>query len=89
MTDQEFKEKVSGRIEREVLETLFQKKLTEDEVENYSNQRIDVAIEQYRPHLALTPGLREFLDDLKSSRIPTGVATSTQRVNCNIASAKP
>lgn len=79
LTEEEFKHKVIGRTEREVLETLFNHPLTEDQLENYSNQRIDIAIAAYKNHMELTPGLKKFLDTMRANNIHMGVATSNRK----------
>jgi beta-phosphoglucomutase family hydrolase len=78
LTEEEFKQKVYGRTEKETLNFLFQKQLSEKELEPYLAERVQFAIEFYKPEISLTNGLGGFLEDLATNEIPTAIATSAR-----------
>ena len=78
LTEEEFKQKVFGRTEADVLEYLFHRKLNEDEINKYSAERVKIAMNIFRPKMALTTGLKNFLDDLQSNIVPVAIATSSR-----------
>lgn len=78
LTEEEFKHNVFGRTEKDTLNYLFQKQLTDEELEPYLTERVNIAIELYKPEIALTEGLAIFLEDLATHTIPTAIATSAR-----------
>lgn len=83
LTDDEFKHNVFGRTEKDTLNYLFQKQLTDEGLEPYLIERVNIAIELYKPEIALTEGLAIFLDDLATHSIPTAIATSARWLYTN------
>ncbi len=78
LTEEAFKNRVFGRTEKETLEYLFDYKLTSEEVAKYSNERVEIAIEIFKPQLALTDGLLKFLQELKDKNMLVAIATSSR-----------
>src|SRR6185369_577003 len=68
-----------GRRESETFEFLFKRKLSEEEVNKYSNERVDIAIPIFKPIMEATPGLLEFLRYLKDQHVPMALATSSRK----------
>lgn len=58
LTEEEFKHNVFGRTEADTLSSLFRRQLTPEEINNYSAERVEIAISIFKPKLALTNGLR-------------------------------
>ncbi|MBW7956081.1 HAD family phosphatase [Patescibacteria group bacterium] len=79
LSEEQFTKKVFGRIEKETFEFLFKKKLSEAEVEHYSNERVDIAISLVEPVLKANDGLLEVLKYLKELQLPIGLATSSRK----------
>jgi HAD superfamily hydrolase (TIGR01509 family) len=64
-----------------VLEYLFKRELTAEEVHRYTEEKEDVYRDLYRPHLKPTEGLLPFLELLRAGDVPTAVATSAPYSN--------
>lgn len=78
LSEDQFKHNVFGRTERDTLNYLFQKQMTDVELAPYLEERVKIAIELYKPEICLTEGLEIFLKDLKEHQIPTAIATSAR-----------
>lgn len=83
LTEDEFKHKVFGRTEKEILEYLHQREITPEELENDSNVRVDMSIDLFRPQLKIMEGLDLLLEKLTQELIPLAVATSSRRKYLN------
>jgi beta-phosphoglucomutase family hydrolase len=81
LSDDELTRYVNGRIAREILEYLFRRELSPEEVHRYTEEKEDVYRELYRPHLKPAEGLISFLQDLQLNGIPTAIATSAPYTN--------
>lgn len=79
LSDDEFKQKVFGRTEKETFQFLFGKVLTEEEVEKYSNERVRVAMSIFKPIMKTIPGVVEMLYYLEQKQIPVALATSSRK----------
>lgn len=78
ITENEFKEKVFGRTEKETFEYLYSRKITPEELGKFSDERVDTAIEIFKPQLKTTAGLHNLLEELLTNNIPMAVATSSR-----------
>lgn len=78
LQEEEFKHNVFGRTEKEIFEYLFKRKITEDELETYSNERVDTAISIFKPQLKIASGLDDLLESLQEKNIPMAIATSSR-----------
>ncbi len=79
LTEDEFKQQVFGRIEKETFEYLFKRQLTEEEVAQYSDERVDTAIKLVTPVLEVVAGVLGVLRFLRDHRIKIALATSSRR----------
>ncbi len=70
-----------GRTNRDLFGVLFDRELTEDEVERYGDEKEALYREVYASHVEPVPGLIDFLKTLKANGFLTAVATSAPRVN--------
>ncbi len=83
-TEEEFKEHVHGRTNREIFSYVLGKELTEEESEEYSEQKESL----YRTFLVadsqacrLVYGLEAFFDLLKANAVPMAIATASPYSN--------
>lgn len=83
LTEDEFKHNIFGRTEADTLTYLFHKQLTPEDIEKYSAERIKIAISIFKPKLALTEGLLQFLQKLQADNIPLAIATSSRKPYTN------
>ncbi len=81
MTDEEFTNFVSGRVSKEVLEYLFKKPLSPEEVQQYTEEKEEIYRRIYRPYITPTKGLVEFLQALKAKDVVIAVGTSAPASN--------
>lgn len=79
LTEEEFKHSVFGRTEADTFTYLFHRQLSPSELEEYSAERVKIAISIFKPKLALTEGLLSFLQDLHTHGIPLAIATSSRK----------
>ena len=81
MTDDLFRGFVSGRVSKEVLEYIFNRPLSTEEVNHYTEEKEELYRTIYRPHIKPTEGLVAFLDSLKSKQVAMAVGTSAPTSN--------
>lgn len=79
ISEEDFKQKVFGRTEKETFQFLFNSTLTEEEISKYSDERVDVAMGLFRPQLRAIQGVVEVLYYLKELQIPMALATSSRK----------
>ena len=81
LTPEYYRKNINGRTMAGCLEVLFGRKMSAVEVKKYGEEKEGLYREIYRPHLAATPGLQLFLEELKAREVPCAVATSAPRAN--------
>ena len=82
LSEQELKEKVYGRNNREWIPYLFHDEdMAPERVKKYADQKEEMFREMYRSTIELLPGLRDFLDGLRAARVSYAIATSAPRAN--------
>lgn len=79
LTEEEFKHEVFGRTEKDVFEYLYKRPITPDELAKFSDERVDVAIDIFKPQIKLADGLQSLLEQLHEMKIPLAIATSSRR----------
>jgi len=79
LSEEEFKHRVFGRSEKEILEYLYKRNITDEELEKDSNARVERTIAIYKPQIELAEGLKKLLDELTELSIPLAIATSSRR----------
>lgn len=84
LTDNDLKEYVHGRINRDIIQFVFNKSFTSNEIQYYSDAKEEI----YRSFLLadknllkLAPGVEELLSYLKEQKIPFTIATSAEISN--------
>lgn len=85
VTDQEMIEKIRGVPTKNTIKWLTNNKISEEKIEILSKQKDEITEKLFKtsPLFRLNKGLEEFLDQLKTKKIPRAIATSS---NSNIFS---
>lgn len=84
MSEKDYKAKVNGRIMPVVLKNLFGESITDEDVTRFGSEKEEAYRELYRPHVAPTPGLVDFLNHLKEKGVPCAVGTSAPPENVDL-----
>ena len=71
-----YREKMNGRTLKELIEVVFEGRISGEEAIKVGNEKEGIYRELYRPHLSPTPGLIDFLNLAKSKNVPMVVGTS-------------
>jgi len=79
ITEEDFKHNVFGRTEKDTFTYLYNREITPEELEQFSNERVDTAIEIFKPQIKMTEGLQNLLDELLEMNIPMAIATSARK----------
>lgn len=79
LTEDDFKQRIFGRSERDAFQFLFGHQLNDQEVAAYSDERLGYFFELHGDHLELVAGLIPFLESLQKHKIDLAVATSSRR----------
>jgi HAD superfamily hydrolase (TIGR01509 family) len=81
LTDEELHEFVFGRVAKDTLEFIFGKKLMDEEIDRFVEEKEIIYRSIYQKHIRPLDGLIELLDDLKDNQIPMALATSAPPEN--------
>ena len=81
MTEEQYKAQVNGRVMHTILPELLGRSLTREEIQAYGGQKEQAYRNLYRSHIQPTPGLENFLKELKQQNIPRAIATSAPTEN--------
>lgn len=81
MSDDDFKDSISGRTNRDAVEHLYNKKMSEEEASKYYLKKEEIYREMYAPHIAPINGLLDFLKELHEHNVTMAIATSGIPVN--------
>lgn len=76
-----FKTKISGKKNDTILETLFNKKMTVEEIKQMGGEKEKMYRELYRNQIKEVPGLRNLLDKLKQKQMKLAIATTAPEKN--------
>lgn len=83
LTDKFFDEKMNGRTNQEILETIFKRKLTRAEITADIKEKEELYRKIYRPLVKPVPGIVNFLKLLNSLDIKIALATAAPETNVN------
>lgn len=83
ITEEFYKEHLSGKTNKDVLELIFGRKMDADEIEKLALEKEAIYREIYQPYLKEVSGLTRMLDLLKDKGILLAIATSGILVNIN------
>jgi len=81
ISEEEYKKNINGRTNKDAIEYIYGKKMTDEEALKYALEKESVYREIYEPHIKPVPGLLELLDHLDEKQLPMAIATSGIQVN--------
>jgi beta-phosphoglucomutase family hydrolase len=81
ISDEDFKENISGRTNQDAVEHIYDKKMSQEEAEKYYLKKEEIYREMYKPDIKAIPGLEKFLEDLDKHDVTMAIATSGIQVN--------
>ncbi len=81
LSEEEFKTKLSGKRNSEILRNMFGKDITDEQIKQYGDDKEAIYREMYAPHIKPVEGLHDFIQTLKKRNIKVAVATSGQEKN--------
>ena len=81
ISDEDFKENISGRTNKDAIQHIYQKEMTEDEASKYYLEKEEIYRKMYRLDIAPITGLQDFLEELHKHKIAMAIATSGIQVN--------
>lgn len=81
LTEKRFDEKINARTNREIFEFLYDRTLSDKEVEEFASVKEARYRDLYAPHRRLLPGVTDFLARLKAAGVRTAIATSAPPEN--------
>ncbi|MEX6686555.1 HAD family phosphatase [Danxiaibacter flavus] len=85
LTMEHYKKNMNGKVNREIFEDIFSRKLTTEELADYIDQKESLYRKLYEPHIAPISGLMDLLQSISAENIPMAVATSGLPVNIQFA----
>lgn len=81
LSERDFKEKISGRKNKEILITIFGKDISSNKVTRYANEKETIYRRIYAPDIKEVRGLKRFINSLKDKKIKVAVATTAPEAN--------
>src|SRR3989338_10586740 len=88
LTTQIFQKDINGRLNSEILGHLFGRRIAANELRRYVKEKEELYQDAYRDHVALLPGLEQFLKQLKKANVPMAIATSAPPENVRFIFAR-
>lgn len=84
LTQAQKREYIHGRNGKDTFEILFKRTLTDEEVQQYTEEKEVIYRKECLKHkMELAPGAMDLLDHLKSHDIPMAIATASGKANVN------
>ena len=83
VSEEEYNAKLNGRTNKDVIEYIYGKEMSEEEILRYTLEKEAVYRDIYKPYIKPVEGLLDFLDMLNQKNIPLAIATSGIQVNIN------
>lgn len=81
ISDDDFKKYISGRTNKDAVEHIYDKQMSEEEASEYYLKKEEIYRKMYEPDIAPINGLVEFLKELKEKNVTMAIATSGIPVN--------
>lgn len=81
ISDEDFKENISGRTNQDAVEHIYKKKMSKEEAEKYYLVKEEIYRQMYEPDIKPINGLDNFLRDLQNHGVDMAIATSGIKVN--------
>ena len=76
ISDEDYKENISGRTNKDAVEHIYNKKMSEEEAAQYYLKKEEIYRTIYEPVIGPIAGLPEFLQELEDNNIIMAIATS-------------
>lgn len=76
ISKEEYNANINGRTNRDVIQYIYGRKLTDEEIIKYSLEKEALYREMYQPFIKPVDGLISFLEFLENKKIPAAIATS-------------
>ncbi len=84
LNENDLKNHVFGRTNKNIFDFLFNKSLSEDRISELANEKEIIFRELFRTKIKPLPGLISLLEDLKSNSFKIGMATSAPEENVTL-----
>lgn len=81
ISDEDFKENISGRTNQDAVEHIYDKKMSKEEASKYYMEKEQIYRDMYKDDIAPIGGLENFLKELDDHGIAMAIATSGIPVN--------
>ena len=81
LSDEELKSRIFGRTNKDWLMSLFDGKVTDQQIKDFEDEKESLFREIFSPHIKPVEGLIPFLEMLETRKIPRAVATSAPPAN--------
>jgi len=81
LTDDDFKQKVSGLRNDQICKNLFGEDITDVDIEAYADEKESVYREIYKPHIKEVPGLTNVIEELQAKKCKLAIATTAPKDN--------
>lgn len=85
LTDEEFKQKISGKKNNEIFQIIFKRELTSEEAEKFAEEKESIYREIYKDHIHEIPGLKSLVKKIRGMNIPVAIATTAPQKNREFA----
>lgn len=72
----EYKNKINGKINRDIFKYIFNDELDAETIESYSDEKEALYRQLYTPYIEPIKGLIDFLRQLEDAHVPKAIATS-------------
>jgi beta-phosphoglucomutase family hydrolase len=76
ISEEEFNEHLNGRTNKDAIEYIYGRKMSEEEAMKYTLEKETLYREIYQPFIKPVSGLIDFLEILRNKNIPMAIATS-------------
>jgi beta-phosphoglucomutase family hydrolase len=85
LTEEEFKEKISGKKNSQILNIVFERELSQEESDKYAQEKESIYRELYKPDIQEINGLTNTINKLQELGIKTAIATTAPAANREFA----
>ncbi|MDR0418654.1 MAG: beta-phosphoglucomutase family hydrolase [Prevotellaceae bacterium] len=83
MTDEKFLGESNGKTNNDIMRWLFGADISQDRVDELSNEKEALYRDLYAPHMMLAPGLKPIMEQLHAEGVPMAVGSSAINENIN------
>ncbi len=87
-SEEDFKQKIYGKTNKDIMYTLFGDKLNIKNLEKLIYEKELFYQKSFEPYICLTKGLEQFLEMLKSNNVQIGISTSAPAMNIDFVMEK-